>query len=288
MDIACVVRNIINGDGSATVSDYGAHLIGWAPAGQAPVLWQPKTLAFSPGIALRTGIPIIFPWFNGGYDHGTMAAKRPKHGFARSSFWHVDGVSLTDRHIRYTLDSDEFDGATVAQIISGPGSRFRAAYDIEVDERLSATLTVTNTGERPLEYEAALHTYLRVGDVAEARVLGLAGTRYLDATRPGFPECDQANDALAFDGTMVDRIYSSDTPLRLRDDALDRTIVIGKSGSPQTVVWNPGERAGNAIADLSDGEWRDFVCVEAAAVRDHAARVEPGESHSLGQSISVE
>ena len=87
---------------------------------------------------------------------------------------------------------------------------------------------------------------------------------------------------------MVDRIYSSDTPLRLRDDALDRTIVIGKSGSPQTVVWNPGERAGNAIADLSDGEWRDFVCVEAAAVRDHAARVEPGESHSLGQSISVE
>ena len=92
----------------------------------------------------------------------------------------------------------------------------------------------------------------------------------------------RGNEAVAFSG-LVDRIYYSTDTLRLRDDALGRTIVIAKQGAPQTVVRNPGERNGNAMGDLSKGEWRRFVCVEAVANRDGAITVDPGEFHTLSK-----
>ena len=68
---------------------------------------------------------------------------------------------------------------------------------------------------------------------------------------------------------------------------LGRVIRIGKTGSPQTVVWNPGEQGGNAIAHAKTGEWRGFVAVEAAACRDRIVTLSPGESYMLSQSIAV-
>lgn len=283
-----ILRTLVNDDASATVSDYGAHLIAWTPrTTNASVLWQPHAMPLVEGTAMRAGVPLVFPWFNGGYEHGAMTAKKPKHGIARVSFWKADAATLNDRHIRYTLDSADLDADTLAQMISGPDSRFTATFDIDAGDMLTMALTVTNTGDVPIAYEAALHTYFRVGDATRASVIGLTGARYLDATRDGFPECVQDDDAMAFTGEVLDRIYYSESEVQLRDEAFGRTIVIGKSGSPQTVVWNPGEVGGNALADLDEGEWRDFVCVEAAANREHAVSVAPGSSHTLSQTLRV-
>ncbi|KAB8289023.1 D-hexose-6-phosphate mutarotase [Bifidobacterium ramosum] len=286
MSNAYVIRNIVNEDGSALVSDHGAHVINWAPDGGTPVIWQPKAVYLGEGTAIRGGIPVIFPWFGKGYEQGHATDKRPKHGFARVSDWHVDPDTLTDRHVRYTLDSDEIDADTLAQFISGPDPRFHAEVDIAVGRELSVVLTVENTGDAPITYEAALHTYFRVGDVRCTRIAGLVDTRYLDSA-DGFAEREQTSGPLTFDGGMVDRIYYSDGTLLIEDDALHRTIKVEKSGSSQTVVWNPGEEAGNAIGDMMDGEWRDFVCVEAAANRDRAITVEPSDAHTLSQTIRV-
>ncbi|NEG88868.1 D-hexose-6-phosphate mutarotase [Bifidobacterium aerophilum] len=288
MSSTFVIRNIVNEDGSALIGDHGAHVINWAPTGQPTVVWQPKAVYLGPNAAVRGGVPVIFPWFNAGFAHGEPTDKKPKHGFARLSFWKADEATLTDRHIRYTLDSDDIDPALVDQLISGPGSRFHAEYDVTVGDTLTMTLTVTNTGDQPLEYETALHTYFHVSDVTTIGVEGLGGATYLDATQPGFPRRAQDDPTVTFDGTTVDRIYYSDDELRVRDEGLGRTIVIGKSGSPQTVVWNPGEVAGNAIGDLAEAEWRDFVCVEAAANRELAVVLAPGESHALSQTVRVE
>ena len=52
-------------------------------------------------------------------------------------------------------------------------------------------------------------------------------------------------------------------------------------------VWNPGERKGDALTDLAAGEWRQFVCVEAAAVGERAVTLAPGTSHTLRTRIEV-
>lgn len=281
------IRNVSNANGSAFVSDYGAHVLQWAPTGQAPVLWQPKTMALKAGSAMRAGVPVVFPWFNGGYENGATAAKKPKHGLGRISFWQLDETASTDSHLRYVLDSSQLDPTVLDQIMSGPGANFRAVYDVEVGGELTMSLTVFNNADAPLTYEAALHTYLHVGDIADVTLAGLQGTRYLDTTREGFPECVQEDELLAFDG-MVDYIYyAADAAVEVRDASLNRVIAVKNSGAPQTVVWNPGEQLGNALGDLEAGEWRGFVCVEAAANRDQSITVAPHESHTISQTLSL-
>ena len=115
---------------------------------------------------------------------------------------------------------------------------------------------------------------------------GLEGADYLDTVLDGDPRCSQGDEPATFQG-MVDRIYYSTDTLELRDPVLQRTIIVSKQGAAQTVVWNPGEQAGNAIGDLSDGEWRGFVCAEAVNNRDCAVVVPPHDSHTLQQTLAV-
>lgn len=285
-----LLRDVINADSSASISDYGAHVLTWAPAGQSPVIWRPAAIQLREGTAIRGGVPIIFPWFNTGWDDGRPASKKPKHGFGRVSFWTYDETAATDRHIRYTLDSADFDDALLAQLHSGDHPRFHATYDIEIGERITMALTVSNDGDEPITYEAALHTYLHVGDVERIAVNGLEACDYLDNTRADVPRCPAAGEPVTFSG-MVDRTYlrdaASDVPITIDDPTLGRMIEVVNGGAPQAVVWNPGQAAGDAMGDLGTGEWRGFVCVEAVARLDRSIVLAPGETHTLSQTLAV-
>ncbi|NMM97810.1 D-hexose-6-phosphate mutarotase [Bifidobacterium olomucense] len=278
-----VIRRIGDSTGEATVSDHGAHVLRWAPAGSPDVVWQPKSIFLKSDKAIRGGIPIIFPWFNSGYDISGFK-RTPKHGFARISLWQA--ADSTDTSLRYVLDSQAIDEQTLEQFYGNAHPQFHAEVNIAAGETLTVALTVTNTGDAGFAYEAALHTYLHVGNALQARVHGLDGSHFLDATLPDFPVARQEGDA-TFAGDLVDRIYLTDNPLELIDPALGRTIAISSAGATGTVVWNPGEIAGNAIGDLDEGEWRDFVCVEAVANRERLINLAPGESHTLAQTLSV-
>lgn len=147
------------------------------------------------------------------------------------------------------------------------------------------TLTVANVGEGSASVEMALHTYLRVGDVRRTRVRGLSGVGYWDAAAGGVDRVQREED-IAFAGE-VDRVYGVARPLEVHDPVLDRVIHVRSDGAEQTVVWNPGERIGDAITDMVPGEWSSFVCVEAALCRGHAVELAPGESCTLGQTLSL-
>lgn len=285
-----IIRDVVNADSSASISDYGAHVLRWAPSGQASVVWHPKAVHLSEGVAIRGGVPIIFPWFNTGWDGGRPVSKQPKHGFGRVSFWSFDEDAASDTHVRYRLDSEGFDDALLAQLGSGDHPRFHATYDIDATDRLAMALTVTNDGGEPLTCEAALHTYLHVGDVERITVNGLESCDYLDNTQAGAPRRPATGEPVAFDG-MVDRTYlrgaDAGSPITIDDPALERTIEIVNAGAPQAVVWNPGQAAGDAMGDLAAGEWRGFVCVEAVARLDRSIVLAPGESHTLSQTLSV-
>lgn len=285
-----LLRDVVNADSSASISDYGAHVLTWTPAGQPPVIWRPAAVQLREGTAIRGGVPIIFPWFNTGWDGGRPVSKQPKHGFGRVAFWSFDADASSDRHVRYTLDSADFGDDLLAQLNSGDHPRFRATYDVEIGERIAMALTVANDGDEPLTYEAALHTYLHVGDVERIAVHGLESCDYLDNTQPGVPHCPATGKPITFDG-MVDRTYlrgdEADTPITIEDPVLGRTIEIINAGAPQAVVWNPGQAAGDAMGDLAVGEWRSFVCVEAVARLDRSVTLAPGQTHTLSQTLSV-
>ena len=82
------IRNVANEDGAAQISDFGAHVLSWTPAGGHPAVWQPKAVYL--GKPIRGGVPVVLPWFALGFEHGEIAGKKPKHGFARTTVWHVD------------------------------------------------------------------------------------------------------------------------------------------------------------------------------------------------------
>ena len=128
---------------------------------------------------------------------------------------------------------------------------------------LAITLAITNTDDEPFTFTAALHTYLAVADLTEARVEGLAGLRYRDHTAGG-TEAQQVSAQVDF-SREVDRLYLN-APAELRLVEAARTTVIRSAGFPDAVVWNPGAEKCAAMADLEPGDYRRYVCVEAAAV----------------------
>jgi glucose-6-phosphate 1-epimerase len=248
------------GDGArAELYLHGAHVTSWAPAGAGEQLFLSARSAFEAGTAIRGGIPVIFPQFGPG--------PLPKHGFARTAAWELAGSG-----------DDAAGGGAHATLALGdsPATRalwpaaFAAELRVEVAGRtLAVSLSVENRGAAPIAFTGALHSYFRVEDAARATVEGLSGVRYRDQAAGGGEAVDAA-DALAFTGE-VDRVYI-DPPadLRLRDGgaAGARALAIHAAGFPDAVVWNPWADKARQLPDLADAEYREMVCVEAAAAAE--------------------
>ena len=84
----------------------------------------------------------------------------------------------------------------------------------------------------------------------------------------------------------VNRVYvSTDDTCVIDDKALNRKIVIEKSGSNSTTIWNPWKESG--IHDLPDDKYREFVCIETTNALQDAVTLHPKESHQIKQIISV-
>ena len=188
-------------DATGAVHDQGAHVTDWIPTGHAPVLWLSPSTALETGKPVRGGVPICFPWFADGAEGG----REPKHGFARTLPWHVESRESSDHEamIVYRLsDADVTDPAHREQF----PYQFEAYCVVRFGTELSLELSVTNTGERPFDFEEALHAYLVVGDVRKIRVEGLDGASYRDKVLDR-EDCVQEGD-LRFDGE-TDRVYRS-------------------------------------------------------------------------------
>lgn len=261
------------------IADHGAHVTRWCSSRFGDLLYLSSAARLEPGAAIRGGVPICFPWFAGGVE-GSLS---PSHGFLRTALWRRTAWEVNDRQsvLSAVYEIDE------QQIADRPGAtlfphRFTARYDVVLaPEHARFTLRITNDGSRPFTFGAALHTYLAVSDVERVNVWGLDGAPYADKVTGR--RAVQSGEVLL--GDEVDRVYDSTSDVVVADDALGRTIRIAKLGSPHTVIWNPGPAKAAALDDLGAGEWRRFVCVEAAAIE--AVELHPGERHELEQQVFV-
>ena len=263
----------------ATAETYltGAHVTSWAPRGHDPVLWMSKKSIFAPGIPLRGGIPVCFPWF-GSHPSGSA----PMHGFARISEWtlleavdHGESAEMV-----FGLEDTEETRMSVWP------HHFRARYTLTVGAELTVSLKVTNTGESPITYAESFHTYLAVSDIRVVRLDGLEASSFVDRLA-GNERVAATGKPLRID-SETERLYAPPGTVTLQDPVVKRLIRVTAHGSAQTLVWNPWIDKAAAMGDFDDDEWVGMVCVETANILDAAIHLGPGQSHTMTVTIAVE
>lgn len=248
---------------------YGAHVTRFQPRGAQPVLWMSRCSEFSQGKPIRGGVPICFPWF--GPQAGDPSA--PLHGLARLKEWTVQSVSRTADSTDLTL--------SLALL-----NTYAVTFTLSVGQTLGMSLNVRNISGQPITCEEALHTYFSVGDIRQTTVTGLEDTRFITRV-PTIQTLDQGSQALVFTGE-TDRVYlDTRSSCVIHDPVLGRKIVVAKSGSNTTVVWNPWIDKAKAMLDFGDDEWPGMLCIETCNVKEYAIYLAPQQSHSIRAMITL-
>ena len=263
---------------NAEIYLHGAHVTHWQPAGAGPVLFMSAASVYAAGKPIRGGIPVIFPWFGPRAGHPGS----PAHGFARTSVWEVESL----------VSPDERSVSVVLQLISNEATRALWPHDfvlrlrIDIGAQLVTALEVENTSGETFQFEDALHTYLSVADVRAVGVTGLENTPYIDKT-DGLLRKVQNETPIRIT-SETDRVYlPTQTTCTVHDPGLGRRLVVEKTGSETTVVWNPWIAKAKAMADFGDNEWPGMICVETANAAEDAVTLPPGGKHTMVARVGV-
>jgi len=259
--------------------EQGAHVTDWTPADEGPVLFLSGQSHLAPGLPIRGGIPVIFPWF-GDAPLPLGGEGLPAHGFARRKPWEVLSVEEGTDAVRVALRLTDDEDTRAAW-----PHRFELRLEATFGETLDIDLTVHNRDERPFRCDMALHTYLAVGDVREVSIHGLEHAPYFD--KVAGEERTQGEDPIQFDGE-VDRVYTgNESEVVVEDPSFARSITVTKTGSRSTIVWNPFADKARRLDDLDNDEWLAMVCVETANVLCDAIELAPGASHTMTLRLAV-
>lgn len=259
---------------SAEIYMDGAQVTHFQKISEPPVLFLSQLSRFQTHQPIRGGVPIIFPWF--GPREG-----EPMHGFARTATWDLREIAqLADGAVSLRLSLP--DSAEAAMFPD-----FTADYAITVGKDLVLELVVANkSSEQDFTFENCLHSYFQVGDVRAASVTGLKGIAYLDKTENYARKTENAEHIKISQET--DRIYLDTTnAIEIHDSKLGRRIVIEKSGSRSTVVWNPWTAKAQEMPDFGNEEFLSMICVESGNVAENRLTLPAGKSASLKVTIST-
>jgi len=232
----------------ASITLYGAHLISWRGADGRERLFCSARSALDGSKAIRGGVPVIFPQFAARGDG-------MRHGFARVSNWRLADSGLDEGWAFALFALAPADLAPSHAQAWGHAFELTLRVAIRANE-MTMRLAVTNTGEAPFPFAAALHTYFLVDELAGLRILGIEPEELAIADK-------------------FDRVYEGAEPrLALVDGGA--VLTLRQEGFTDAVVWNPGAQDAAALADMADEEYRRFVCIEPALLNGPTLR--PGES----------
>lgn len=252
----------------------GAQLLQWQPAGSNASALFLSPVA-SPGAARRGGVPLIFPQF-------AMQGPLPRHGLVRTREWQL--VQQREGEEAMAVYRFESDDSTLALWPHAFALEFTV---LAQGASLELELAVENLGEQAFEFQAALHSYLRVSDVAQCVVEGLQDRRYLDSLT-GKEGVQHSARLELLNGRPVDRIVYGvgESPITVYDhgEGVTRALRAEHNGFADAVIWNPGAEHG--LADLPGDSWRNFLCVEAAQI-EQSIRLAPQEEWLGRQRLSL-
>lgn len=257
----------------AEVYLHGAHVTDFQINGEPPLLFTSQCSRFARNQPIRGGIPIILPWFGG-------REGEPAHGFARLVDWELhETMALPEGGATLRFHLPE----TSANAMWPP---FTANYVVTVTDKLTLELIVTNRSrDQIFSFENCLHTYFNVGDISQVSVVGLKGATYLDKT-DSYAQKVELPETITI-ASEVDRTYLDTTStVEIHDRALRRKILVEKSGSNSTVVWNPWIAKAQQMPDFGDDEYKQMICVESGNVGRNKVALPPGRSSVLRVTLS--
>lgn len=266
------IEMVAPGGARATVLLQGGQVLSWQPEAGPEQLYCSPTAVFTPGKAVRGGIPVCFPQFG-------KLGDLPAHGFARTQAWQL-----------LMAEQGADDALCALRLEDNESTRkiWPHAFVLELTVRIAGRridieLACENTGTEAFEFTTALHTYLRLDDLVDARLHGLQGLSYLDSLS-GSNQVEM-HDALRVNAE-VDRVYAhASRALLLREPK--RALRIEQEEFADLVVWNPwGDRCA-ALADMPDDDYHQMLCVEAARI-NRPVKLEPGEEWAGRQILSLD
>jgi glucose-6-phosphate 1-epimerase len=252
----------------AVVALHGGHVLSWISGLGEDRLFLSSSASRTSNdgtpIGIRGGIPVCFPQFAG-------LGPLPKHGFARTAMWTLIDEGVFELNVGPT---------------DWPGwehsCRLELALEVSSD-RLDVRFSATNTGPTTWSFTGALHTYLSTNDVRSLIVGGIEGFRAVDHQLGHIPQ----EGPLTFAGEVDRNILAVSNPVEVRErskSSAARLYTVHSDGFPDVVVWNIGAEKAPGLKDLGDGEWANYVCIEAALV-ETACVVAPGQTWTGTQTI---
>ena len=259
---------------TAEVCLHGAHVTGFQKNGEPPLLFMSAKSKFGPGLPIRGGVPVCFPWF--GNRDG-----EPSHGFARLTEWELVKTSV-DAAGAVTL-------RLALPLLHGQEAwqGLRTELIVTVAETLTMELVATNDScGKTLDVENCLHTYFNIGDIDRISLTGLQGAAFDDFAL-GAGGARRQGDAAPLRITQeTNRVYTDNTDtVEIRDEILGRTVRVEKFQSRSTVVWNPWTTQ-KMPDDFNPAEHRKMVCVESGNVKQNRLSLAPGTTASLKVILS--
>ena len=257
---------------SAVISKLGAQVLSWVTPGGRERLFLSDQAVFDGSVPIRGGVPVCFPQF-------AELGELPKHGFVRTREWRESARRAGDDYALITLEiRDDAD----TRALWPHAFLLELTLMIEAD-RIDLELGVTNTGNTPFAFTAALHTYVKLVQVEDAALEGLYGHEYRDAAN-GNQIAQEKGSEFTVD-REIDRIYRQlRRPLLL--SAGNHSLGIQQQGFPDLVVWNPWVDKCATLPDMPADGWRQMLCLEAAAV-ENAVELTAGDEWFGRQTLVV-
>jgi glucose-6-phosphate 1-epimerase len=255
---------ISNTNATGEVYLHGGHITAFTPTEQELLLFVSSKSYFEDGLAIKGGVPICFPWF--------ADAREPMHGPVRTRSWDVTNTMA--------------DGQNTTIELATSLNPYVLTLRVGFGAALTMELAVTNSGDEPVTFEEALHTYLHVKDVRKISLSGLKGTKYYSKVRK--VDCTDECESIRFAG-KTDRVYHDTQATCVLDDpGFSRRITVSKENSNSTVIWNPWMEMAAQMKDLEDNEWKRMLCIETANVEPASVALAPGQTHQISATISAQ
>lgn len=250
------------------ISLFGANIVSYRPKNEEQdVFWLAEFNKFDNVQAIRGGVPICWPSFAEEKRNGEL----PRHGFARLSKWELKNIFVDDARmeVELSLIPDEKFNLNV-----------RANLFIKITDTLEYCLETINNGDEIFEFSEALHAYFNIGSIDDIEIKGLANHQYKNSLDN---KTYTLEENLKVKGEFDAAFVNHQKTVEIVDGKLNRIISIEKSCSNTTVVWNPNKD----LAEMSNGQYKKFVCIEPSNQGDFFVSLKPKETHRISMRVQA-
>ncbi len=250
------------------ISTWGAHIVSYRPKDEEnDIFWLGHLNKFDRTGAIRGGVPICWPRV----AQEKLNDHLPRHGLARISEWRLQNISAQSERTEVVFGltpDDKFDLAVSAKLF------------INISDHLEYCLETTNNGNTPFAFSEALHAYFNISSVDDITIKGLNHHRYKN-----LPDGNiyTLKDDLKIHGEFDAIFLNHEGNISIEDPNFNRLISIKKSNSATTVVWNPAKD----LAEMSCGQFKQFICVEPSNQETSFICLNPGEKHRISMKIET-